>query len=138
MNGRRVGLLTKSPGGETRFNYASNWLDWSGAMPVSLSLPLQEKAHSGSAVISFFDNLLPDSVAVLKSIAERVGANGIDAYSLLSAIGRDCVGALQFIPEGMEEEITRKSGFPVEGRRMATAPWHDADDAYFQTANRDN
>jgi len=105
MNGRRVGLLTKSPGGETRFNYASNWLDWSGAMPVSLSLPLQEKAHSGSAVISFFDNLLPDSVAVLKSIAERVGANGIDAYSLLSAIGRDCVGALQFIPEGMEEEI---------------------------------
>jgi hypothetical protein len=25
----------------------------------------------------------------------------IDTYSLLSAIGRDCVGALQFLPEGM-------------------------------------
>ena len=115
MNGRRVGQLTKSPGGETRFIYAPDWLGWSGAMPVSLSLPLQEKPHSGSTVISFFDNLLPDSVAVLKSIAERVGANGVDAYSLLSAIGRDCVGALQFIPEGMEEEINNaKDAIPLD------------------------
>lgn len=113
MNGRRVGQLTKSPGGETRFIYAPDWLGWSGAMPVSLSLPLQEKHHSGSTVISFFDNLLPDSVGVLKSIAERVGANGIDAYSLLSAIGRDCVGALQFIPEGSEEIESTDTAIPL-------------------------
>jgi hypothetical protein len=25
---------------------------------------------------------------------------GYDAYSLLAAVGRDCVGALQFLPEG--------------------------------------
>ncbi len=32
-----------------------------------------------------------------RRVAERVGAAGIDAYSLLAAIGHDCVGALQFI-----------------------------------------
>ncbi len=100
MNGRAVGVLTKSPRGETVFLYDTDWLEWEGAMPVSLSLPLQERGHNGAAVTGFFDNLLPDSSAILKGIAERVGAAGTDAYSLLSAIGRDCVGALQFIPEG--------------------------------------
>lgn len=105
MNNRAVGVLTKYPSGETLFSYNPSWLNWEGAMPVSLSLPLQERAHSGAAVVSFFDNLLPDSNVVLRGIAERVGASGIDAYSLLYAIGRDCVGALQFIPEGAEAEI---------------------------------
>ena len=105
MNDRAVGVLTKYPGGETIFVYDPGWLEWEGAMPVSLSLPLQERGHNGAEVIGFFDNLLPDSNAILKGIAERVGAAGIDAYSLLSAIGRDCVGALQFIPEGEEADI---------------------------------
>ena len=42
-------------------------------------------------------NLLPDSEALRRRVAEKVGARGSDAYSLLTAIGRDCVGALQFI-----------------------------------------
>ena len=33
-------------------------------------------------------------------VAERARARGSDFYSLLGAIGRDCVGALQFLPEG--------------------------------------
>ncbi len=100
MNDRPVGVLTKYPNGATVFLYNPLWLEWEGAMPVSLSLPLQDRGHSGAAVTSFFDNLLPDSNAILKTIAERVGAAGTDAYSLLSVIGRDCVGALQFVPEG--------------------------------------
>lgn len=28
------------------------------------------------------------------------GRSGTDAYSLLAAVGRDCVGALQFLPDG--------------------------------------
>ena len=116
MNGRAVGLLTKSTGGETTFLYNPIWLEWEGAMPVSLSLPLQDRSHSGAAVIGFFDNLLPDSAPMLKAIAERVGASGIDAYSLLSAIGRDCVGALQFLPEGEEAEIETGGSYETLSR----------------------
>lgn len=116
MNDRAVGALTKSPSGETAFSYDPEWLQWDSAMPVSLSLPLQQRPHSGAAVISFFDNLLPDSNIMLKGIAERVGATGTDAYSLLSAIGRDCVGALQFIPEGAEAEIDAGGSYETLSR----------------------
>ena len=71
-------------------------------MPVSLSLPLREDRYIGAPVLTVFDNLLPDNAAIRRAVAERVGAGGTDAYSLLAAIGRDCVGALQFLPEGHE------------------------------------
>lgn len=51
-------------------------------------------------MIAVFDNLLPDNDDIRRRVAKRVGADGTDAYSLLSRIGRDCVGALQFLPEG--------------------------------------
>jgi serine/threonine-protein kinase HipA len=46
--------------------------------------------------------LLPDSDPIRKRVAERVGAEGSDAYSLLTALGHDCVGALQFLPDGVD------------------------------------
>jgi len=52
--------------------------------------------------MAVFENLLPDSAALCRKIAERVGAEGTDAYSLLAAIGHDCVGALQFMAEGID------------------------------------
>ncbi|MGH7810153.1 MAG: HipA domain-containing protein, partial [Candidatus Binatia bacterium] len=45
---------------------------------------------------------------------ERVHADGSDAYSLLTKIGRDCVGALQFLPEGLGPEAAGV----VKGRRV--------------------
>lgn len=55
-------------------------------------------------MIAVFDNLLPDNDDIRRRVAERLGADGTDAYSLLARIGRDCVGALQFLPEGEEPE----------------------------------
>jgi len=67
------------------------------AIPVSLSLPLREDVYRAAPVVAVFESLLPDSDVRRKRVAEKVGAQGIDAYRLLAAIGRDCVGALQFI-----------------------------------------
>lgn len=64
-----------------------------------LSMPLREEAYKGEVVLSVFENLLPDSDNIRSRVAERVGAKGVDVYNLLSEIGKDCVGALQFIPE---------------------------------------
>lgn len=69
-------------------------------MPISLSLPLREDAYRGQRALAVCENLLPDSENLRRRIAERIGANGSDAYTLLAEIGRDCVGALQFLPEG--------------------------------------
>lgn len=97
LNGRLVGYLNKAPSGAISFQYDQSWLDWRHALPVSLSLPLAEEPYRGAPVAAVFENLLPDFEPLRRRVAEKVGAAGTDAYSLLAAIGRDCVGALQFV-----------------------------------------
>jgi serine/threonine-protein kinase HipA len=63
---------------------------------------LREDRYIGAPVLAVFDNLLPDGEPIRKHIAERVGAQGADTFSLLTALGHDCVGALQFLPEGVD------------------------------------
>lgn len=116
QNNRLVGHLLKEPSGAIEFRYDEEWLNRETAFPVSLSLPLREDAYRGEPVIAVFENLLPDSDVLRKRVADRVGAPGYDAYSLLAAIGRDCVGALQFIAGDAEmpDDSTAISGEPVD------------------------
>ena len=112
INGQLVGFFLKDPGGTVAFGYDESWLARDKAIPVSLSLPLREDPFKGPAVAAFFENLLPDSETLRRRVSEKVGAEGMDAYSLLSRIGRDCVGALQFLPE--DEEL--KGSTEIQGR----------------------
>jgi len=57
-------------------------------------------------LVAVFDNLLPDSLEVRKQITQRTGAQGADTYSLLTEIGRDCIGAMQFLPDGLEVDFS--------------------------------
>ena len=100
LNGRLVGKLKREGSGAIDFTYAPSWLQWRNTFPVSISLPLREDRYIGAPVLAVFDNLLPDSEAIRRRLAERAGATGYDAFNLLAAVGRDCVGALQFLPEG--------------------------------------
>jgi serine/threonine-protein kinase HipA len=102
LNSRLVGRLRRQTSGAIDFQYDPDWLSWEHALPVSLSLPLREDRYSGDPIIAVFDNLLPDNEPIRRRIAERVHADGYDAYSLLAKVGRDCVGALQFLPDGAE------------------------------------
>lgn len=115
LNNRRVGTLTREASGAIGFAYHDDWLGWKHALPVSLSLPLRETSYRGEPVAAFFENLLPDSDALRRRVAEKVGARGTDAYSLLSVIGRDCVGALQFMAGDSAEPATdRMEGEAVD------------------------
>lgn len=97
LNNRRVGTLSREASGAIGFSYHEDWLGWEHALPVSLSLPLRETPYRGEPVAAVFENLLPDSDRLRRLVAEKVGARGTDAYSMLTKIGHDCVGALQFI-----------------------------------------
>jgi serine/threonine-protein kinase HipA len=131
LNNQLMGQLMKEPGGAISFRYDESWLSNDTAIPVSLSLPLREDAFKGEPVVAVFENLLPDSDVLRKRVAEKVGAKGTDAYSLLSQIGRDCVGALQFIPEdaeivdeasGVNGEIVSENDIEKLLKNLARAP----------------
>ncbi len=117
INARRVGRLSRSAGGATSFQYDLAWLQWPNQFPVSLSLPLRPDAYSGDPVQAVFDNLLPDNPDIRRRIAERTGAKGTDPFSLLTQIGRDCIGAMQFLPQGIEQDVP----FEIRGRHLADA-----------------
>ena len=120
LNGRLVGRLRRQASGAIDFQYDENWLGWEQAFPVSLSLPLREDRFIGDPVIAVFDNLLPDNDQIRRRLAERVGAGGYDAYSLLAAVGRDCVGALQFLPDGADPGPAGGiEGRPLEDEEIA-------------------
>ena len=120
LNSRLVGQLRHQTSGAIEFQYDPSWMSWENAFPVSLSLPMREDRYTGKPVIAVFDNLLPDSDAIRRRLAERVHADSSDAYGLLAKIGRDCVGALQLLPDGVEPgPAGTVEGRPVDEEYLA-------------------
>jgi len=96
----KVGQYSRAPGGATTFRYDPAWLSSERAFPISTSMPLSDRIWSGEGAISYFDGLLPDDRIVREKIAARSQADSAGIFDLLAVIGRDCVGALRFVPEG--------------------------------------
>jgi len=114
LHSNRVGQLSREKSGAVHFQYDADWIARESAIPVSVSMPLRNDKYTGATVMAVFDNLLPDYEPIRRRVAERVGAQGTDAYSLLSEIGRDCIGALQFLPDDQEPETTNSlAGEPL-------------------------
>lgn len=96
--GRRVGTLSGERPEKAVFSYADGWLHAADATEISCAMPLRAEPYSGACVRAFVSNLLPDSDATRKRIAQELELPSFDDFSLLAALGRDCVGAMQFLP----------------------------------------
>lgn len=142
-NGERVGRWMISARGEMELSYDAAWAAADIGRPLSLSLPfnLDNLPLKGEKVAHYFDNLLPDSDAIRKRVAERFRTGSTDPFDLLKAIGRDCVGAVQILgedetPQGFdriegtplsEEAIERHLIETVSPRAFGAAGDPDAD-----------
>jgi len=118
MNGIPVGYWEATRQGE-RLAYFDDWLTDEQSRPLSLSLPFLpgNAPYQGQGVTDYFDNLLPDNDAIRRRLAQRHQAGGTDAFQLLAKLGRDCVGAIQLLPE--EEEPTDVYG--ISGAELDSA-----------------
>ena len=119
MNGYEVGEYIQRRSGAQEFNYHDSWLERKGAIPLSLSLPLTDKIHKGDIVYNYFDNLLPDSIAIRNRIQAKFGSKTNRPFDLLSLIGRDCVGAIQLIPDRAEINVKEIGGTPLSEKEIA-------------------
>lgn len=143
-NGVRVGRWTIPARGDMQLQYDNDWVKADVGRPLSLSLPftLDNLPLKGEKVYNYFDNLLPDSDAIRKRVAERFRTGSTDAFDLLKAIGRDCVGAVQILgedetPTGFDrvdgtplsdEEVERHLVDTVSPRTFGSS--HDPDDDF--------
>jgi len=100
MNGERVGEWQFSPRTGHAFRYDEQWLTNPLRRPLSLSLPLGQSTQplTGAPVEYYFDNLLPDSPDIRKRLSHKFGS-GTRTMDLLEKIGRDCIGAVQLLPQ---------------------------------------
>lgn len=119
MNGRLVGWLHSSARGVLSFAYDQSWLNFDGRRPISLSLPLAGREYVGLTVENYFDNLLPDSLSIRSRLQARVGAESGRCFDLLARIGRDCIGALQLLPEGESVNIRAVLAQPLTEEEIA-------------------
>jgi serine/threonine-protein kinase HipA len=118
MNGELVGEWTTSRTGTPLFRYADAWPQSPRARALSLSLPITaDLVVRGAVVDNYFDNLLPDNPDIRRRIRERFGTRSTEAFDLLEAIGRDCVGAVQLLPLDQE---------PVGWNRVMATPLTEA------------
>lgn len=117
MNGQLVGAWSVERHSH-KFVYERSWLDSDQCRSLSLSLPISATREiKGDLVKNYFDNLLPDNARIRTRLGKRFKVDAGDTFDLLQAIGRDCVGAVQLLPEG-EAPL----GFDrIEGVRLSEA-----------------
>lgn len=116
-NGDYVGRWTHTARGDMELQYDAHWLRSPRGRPISLSLPfnLANEVLKGDKVAHYFEGLLPDSDAIRRRVAARFKTGSTQAFDLLAAIGRDCVGALQLLPEDEAPEgADRVDGVAVD------------------------
>ena len=116
----KVGEYSRAPSAATSFRYDPDWLSSDRAFPISLFMPLSDRIWSGEGATSYFDGLLPDDRTVREKIAAREHAESAGIFDLLAVIGRDCAGALRFVPEGLDSgDPTKMEYRPVTNEEIA-------------------
>lgn len=122
MNGDFVGTWRLDASGSDVLEYDADWQAAPQGRPLSLTLPFTPGAtpHRGDVVRAYFDNLLPDSQEIRARAARRFRARSTQAFDLLAEVGRDCVGALQILPDGVAPGDVRViEATPLEVHQIA-------------------
>jgi serine/threonine-protein kinase HipA len=96
LYGYRVGELRRRGVEDYVLEYDETWANADEAIPLSLSLPLSRRVHSGRVVASYIDNLLPDNPDVRQRWATDAGLDSMEPFFLISEYGIDVAGAVSF------------------------------------------
>lgn len=108
-DGRQMGRLTQKQG-RLAFTYSDDWRGAEGAYPLSTSMPLVSKEHGHREVTAFLWGLLPDNEQVLQRWARSFQVSARNPFALLSHVGEDCAGAVQFVTEERAPAFLKETG----------------------------
>ena len=85
------------------FTYDNEYLSYSRAVPLSVSLPLADSRYSADKAKPYFEGLLPEGEA-RSIIARRLGISSSSSVKLLRALGRDCAGDISIVDENENQQ----------------------------------
>ena len=108
-----IGRVLRNNNGRLKFLYEQAWRSSDAAFPLSLSMPLTSLEHAHEKIDAFLWGLLPDNSAVLDNWGRQFQVSPRNAFALLSQVGEDCAGAVQFIPPERLEALLARRSAPV-------------------------
>jgi serine/threonine-protein kinase HipA len=97
LDGREVGTVHYKNARLT-FVYSDDWRFDPSAYPLSLSMPLASAEHGHNRIEPFLWGLAPDNDRVLENWGRRFQVSPKNIFRLISHVGEDCAGAIQFVP----------------------------------------
>jgi serine/threonine-protein kinase HipA len=114
LDGREVGTVHYKDS-RLSFTYSDAWRSDPNAYPLSLSMPLGSASHGHARIEAFLWGLLPDNDRVLQNWGKRFQVSPKNVFRLISHVGEDCAGAVQFVsPERLETLIAEPAAREVQ------------------------
>lgn len=111
LNAQRIGQVDKNRHGQFSFTYDEDWRGRGDAIPLSLSMPLAAREHAHKPIDAYMWGLLPDNEATLDRWARKFQVSGRNPFALLTHVGEDCAGAVQFVrPERVDACLENDTG----------------------------
>jgi serine/threonine-protein kinase HipA len=100
LYGVRIGALRPATGGGYSLAYDPEPLEAldPGAAVLSSSLPARAEPYSHESTSAYVEGLLPEGER-RRRLAAELGIDADDGFALIAEIGRDCPGAVAFLPE---------------------------------------
>jgi serine/threonine-protein kinase HipA len=122
LGGRVVADLTVSRRRVPQLRYRAGFVADRGAGALGLSVPLAvaDRPYKGQLVDYWIESLLPEGET--RTVLERYfRVRRGDGFALLTAIGRDCAGAVAVAPPGHEVGESTGPLEPLTGEEVAAA-----------------
>jgi serine/threonine-protein kinase HipA len=111
LSDREVGRVRQDQRGRLKFIYNDEWREARGSYPLSLSMPLAASEHPHDVIESFIWGLLPENELVIERWAKKLQVSPRSAFALISHVGEDCAGAVQFVrPDRLDAVLNSGPG----------------------------
>jgi serine/threonine-protein kinase HipA len=114
LNGKEAGRVHNDARGRLTFVYSDDWRQATDTYPLSLSMPLAAKEHGRSVTEAYLWGLLPDNEQILARWAAKFQVSARNVFALISHVGEDCAGAVQFVTPHRLAAIRRGTEDKVE------------------------
>ena len=127
LQGNPLGILSEDTQGRHVFTYLP---ESDVSLNLSIALPHRTSPWTGAAVEAYIDGILPDDPNVRQRIGRQYGVNARNPFALLSVIGLDCAGGVQFVPPAQIDTLRRTSELvPISEQQIGLRcrPWGKTD-----------
>ena len=98
-----VGAIKGNDYRDAVFSYGDEYLSTGESAPISISLPLQKEPFSPIQTRNYFESLLPEGFS-RKAVADWIKADEKDYVTILSVLGKECLGAVKIVEGDFSSE----------------------------------